>query len=32
MRGKINLFGLDALVNMIAAAGMHIEMRVQEAA
>ena len=32
MRGKINLFGLDALVNMIAAAGMHIEMRVLEAA
>ena len=32
MRGKINLFGLDALVNMAAAAGMHIEMRVREAA
>ncbi|AEK61911.1 helix-turn-helix domain-containing protein [Collimonas fungivorans] len=32
MRGKINLFGLDALVNMAAAAGMHIEMRVLEAA
>ena len=30
MRGKINLFGLDALVNMAAAAGMHIEMRVLE--
>jgi predicted XRE-type DNA-binding protein len=28
MRGKIDLFGLDALVNMTAAAGMHIEMRV----
>ena len=27
MRGKINLFGLDALVNMAAAAGQHIEMR-----
>ena len=27
---KINLFGLDALVNM-AAAGLHIEMRVLEA-
>lgn len=26
MRGKINLFGLDALVNMAAAAGVHIEM------
>ncbi|MBE0436902.1 MAG: XRE family transcriptional regulator, partial [Methylomicrobium sp.] len=32
MRGKINLFGLDALVNMAASAGLHIEMRVQEAA
>ena len=29
-RGKINLFGLDALVNMAAAAGMHIEMHVLE--
>jgi len=32
MRGKINLFALDTLVNMAAAAGMHIEMRVLEAA
>ena len=32
MRGKINLFGLDALVNMAAAAGLHIEMRVLDAA
>jgi predicted XRE-type DNA-binding protein len=32
MRGKISLFGLDALVNMAAAAGLHIEMRVREAA
>lgn len=32
MRGKINLFGLDALVNMAAAAGMQIEMRVLDAA
>lgn len=31
MRGKINLFGLDALVNMATAAGLHIEMRVLEA-
>ena len=31
MRGKINLFGLDALVNMATAAGLHIEMRVAEA-
>lgn len=28
MRGKINLFGLDALVNMAAAAGLQIELRV----
>jgi predicted XRE-type DNA-binding protein len=32
MRGKINLFGLDALVNMATATGLHIEMRVLEAA
>lgn len=32
MRGKIDLFGLDSLVNMATAAGLHIEMRVQEAA
>lgn len=32
MRGKINLFGLDALVNMATAAGLHIEMHVLEAA
>lgn len=32
MRGKINLFSLDALVNMASAAGLHIEMRVVEAA
>lgn len=32
MRGKINLFGLDALVNMAAVAGLHVEMRVLEAA
>lgn len=30
MRGKINLFGLDALVNMAAAAGLHLEIRVLE--
>lgn len=30
VRGKINLFGLDALVNMATAAGLHIEMRVLE--
>ena len=32
MRGKINLFGLDALVNMAAAAGLHVKMRVLDAA
>jgi predicted XRE-type DNA-binding protein len=32
MRGKINLFALDALVNMATAAGLRIEMRVREAA
>jgi len=32
MRGKINLFGLDALINMATAAGLHVEMRVLEAA
>jgi predicted XRE-type DNA-binding protein len=32
MRGKINLFGLDTLVNMAVAAGLHVEMRIVEAA
>ena len=32
MRGKINLFALDALVNMAAAAGLRIEVHVLEAA
>ncbi len=32
MRGKIHLFALDALVNMAAAAGLRIELRVREAA
>jgi predicted XRE-type DNA-binding protein len=32
MRGKIGLFGLDSLVNMAAAAGLHIELRVKQAA
>jgi len=32
MRGKINVFGLDALDNMAAAAALHIEMRVLESA
>lgn len=32
MRGKIQLFSLDTLVNMVAAAGMHVEMRIFESA
>lgn len=32
LRGKINLFSLDALVAMAAAAGLHVEMRVRDAA
>ena len=32
MRGKINLFGLDTLVNMAAAAGLRVEMHVLDAA
>jgi predicted XRE-type DNA-binding protein len=32
MRGKINLFSLDALVNMVSAAGLHVEMQVSAAA
>ena len=31
-RGKINLFGLDALVNMASAAGLHVDMRIRQAA
>lgn len=29
LRGKINLFALDALVNMAAAAGLHVEMHIE---
>ena len=32
MRGKIELFGLDTLVNMVGAAGLYVEMRVSSAA
>lgn len=32
MRGEIDLFCLDALVNMVTAAGLHIEIRVLETA
>lgn len=32
MRGHIDLFALDSLVNMVAAAGLHIEMHIAKAA
>ena len=32
IRGKIDLFALDTLVNMLAAAGLHVEVRVGKAA
>lgn len=32
VRGKIDLFSLDTLVNMLAAAGLHIELQVATAA
>lgn len=32
VRGKIDRFALDTLVNMLAAAGMHVEMRIAKAA
>ena len=32
LRGKINLFGLEALVKMATAAGLHVEVRIREAA
>jgi len=32
VRGKIDLFSLDALVNMASAAALHVEMRNGEAA
>jgi len=32
MRGKIELFGLDVLVNMLAAAGLQVTMKVKKAA
>ena len=32
VRGKIDLFSLDALVNELAAAGLHIELQVARAA
>lgn len=32
MNGKINLFSIDTLVNMLIGAGLRVEMRVSEAA
>jgi len=32
IRGKIDLFSLDTLVNMLAAAGLQVEMRIAKAA
>lgn len=32
MRGKINLFAIDALVNMAAKAGLHVELQLLDAA
>ena len=32
MRGKINLFGIDALVNMAAATSMYVEVSLKKAA
>ena len=32
LRGKINLFSVDSLINMLVAAGLHVEVRVREAA
>lgn len=32
LRGKINLFAIDTLVNMLVAAGMHVEIQIQDVA
>jgi len=32
VRGKIDLFGIDTLVNMLTAAGLRVEMRIANAA
>ncbi len=32
MRGKIELFSVDTLVNMLAAAGMRVELKLKKAA
>jgi len=31
MRGKINLFSIDTLVNMLPAAGLHVDLRIRQA-
>jgi predicted XRE-type DNA-binding protein len=31
MRGKIDLFSIDTLVNMLTAAGLHVDLRVRDA-
>jgi predicted XRE-type DNA-binding protein len=31
MRGKIDLFSIDTLVNMLTAAGLHVDLRVRKA-
>lgn len=31
IRGKIDLFSIDTLVNMLTAAGLHLDLRVREA-
>jgi predicted XRE-type DNA-binding protein len=30
MRGKVNLFSLDSLINMAVTAGLHVELRIKE--
>ena len=32
VRGRIDLFSIDMLVNMLATAGLHVELRIAEAA
>ena len=32
MRGRIDLFAIDSLVNMLATAGLHVEMQIYKAA
>lgn len=32
LRGKITLFGIDTLINMLAAAGLHVQLQIAQAA